>query len=173
MENKENKSIYSIMRALHRDLGFLILGFVIIYSLSGITLVYRGTNFMKHDVTIERKLAPNLTDQELGMEMRQRDFKVEKTEGETLYFSNGSYNKTTGMAVFTIKEVRFPFNKFNELHKISSSDGKHWVTIVFGILLLFMAITSFWMFKPKTKAFQRAMIYTAAGVLICVLLLLL
>ena len=161
------------MRVLHRDLGFLILGFVIIYSLSGIILVYRGTDFMKHDVTVERKLDPNLTEQQLGMEIRQRDFKVEKIEGETLYFSNGSYNKTTGIAVFTIKEVRFPFNKFNELHKISSNDGKHWVTIVFGILLLFMALSSFWMFKINTKAFRRAMIYTAGGILVCVLLLLL
>jgi hypothetical protein len=171
MDQKGNKSIYSTMGALHRDAGFLILGFLIIYTLSGIVLVYRDTNFMKKDVTTERKLTPNLTDQELGMQIRMPGFKVEKTEGETVYFSGGSYNKSTGMAVVTMKQVRFPFNKFIDLHKIMSSSGKHWFTIFFGVILMFLAISSLFMFKPSSKLFLRGMILAATGILITVLLL--
>jgi hypothetical protein len=171
MEQKEKRSIHRIMRALHRDAGFLILGFVIIYSLSGIVLVYRDTDFMKHDVKVERELAPNIPDEQLGMEIRMPGFKVERTEGDMVYFPGGSYNRTTGAASMTMKQVRFPFNKFIDLHKIMSNKSMHWFTILFGVVLLFMAISSFWMFKSNTKNFKRGIIFAVAGIVITVLLL--
>ncbi len=45
MENKEKKSINQTIRILHRNIGFFILGFVLIYALSGITLIYRDSDF--------------------------------------------------------------------------------------------------------------------------------
>ena len=172
MEKKEKSSVYRIMRSLHRDAGYLIFGFVIIYALSGIVLIYRDTNFMKKDVVRERTLAPNLTPEELGREIRMPGFAVQRTEGETLYFNNGSYNITTGVAQFSVKDLRFPFNKFSELHKIMSGNGKHWFMVVFGVVFLFMAISSLWMFKPGTKFFSRGMIFVAAGLILSILLLL-
>jgi hypothetical protein len=171
MDQKEKRSIHQIMRALHRDAGFLILGFVIIYSLSGIVLVYRDTGFMKHDVKVERELAPNIPDEKLGMEIRMPGFKVEKIEGDMVYFPGGSYNRKTGITNMTMTQVRFPFNKFIDLHKIMSSNKMHWFTILFGVILFFMAISSFWMFKSSTKSFKRGMIFVVGGIVITVLLL--
>ena len=49
MKAKEKKSVHYYMRSLHRDVGFLVLGFTFIYALSGIVLVYRDTDFLKSE----------------------------------------------------------------------------------------------------------------------------
>jgi len=171
MEKSKNKSVHLMMRALHRDTGYLIFGFVIIYALSGIILIYRDTDLLKHEVTVERKLEANLQEEELGRELRIRDIQVIETKGETVFFKNGSYNTVTGLAVFTQKEIIFPFNKFIDLHKTVSSKNNHWFMTFFGALLLFMAISSLWMFKSGTKFFRRGMIFTGVGILCAILLL--
>lgn len=52
MEKKEKKSINHYMRSLHRDIGFFVIGLIVIYSISGVVLIYRDTNFLKHDAVI-------------------------------------------------------------------------------------------------------------------------
>lgn len=173
MEPKNKKSINFYMRALHRDLGFFALGLVIIYSLSGIVLIYRDSDFLKHNVVVQKKLSPNMESSELGKTLHMRDLKITKTEGETIYFESGTYNKTTGATVYTSKEIIFPINKFINLHKTSSRGPAHWFTTIFGLILFFMAISSLWMFKTKTRLFRRGMIIAGTGILVTVLILLL
>jgi hypothetical protein len=38
------KSFQHYVRSLHRDLGFITIGLVVVYSLSGIILIHRGEN---------------------------------------------------------------------------------------------------------------------------------
>lgn len=171
MEKTKSKSFHLTMRSLHRDAGYLIFGFVIIYALSGIILMYRDTDLLKHEVTVEKKLPPNLKNEEIAGELRLRELQVIKTEGETVIFQNGSYNTASGLAVYTQKEIIFPFNKFINLHKTISSKNNHWFMIVFGVLLLFMAISSLWMFKTGTKFFRRGMLFVGAGIVCAILLL--
>ena len=45
MEQKEKKSIHYYMRGLHRDIGFFLIGLTLIYSISGVLLIYRDTDF--------------------------------------------------------------------------------------------------------------------------------
>ncbi len=171
MEQNEKKPITRVMRALHRDIGFFTIGLVIMYALSGIVLIYRDTEFLKSEKTIERKLAINLPIENLSRELHVREIKVTKTDGETLYFENGTYNKATGMAVYTTKDVIFPFNKFNSLHKAGSRGVTHWFTTIFGITLFFLAISSFWMFKSGTRLFKRGIYIAFAGVVFTIVLL--
>ena len=159
------------MRSLHRDLGYLTFGLVIIYALSGIVLMYRNTDFLKKEVTVERQLKPEMLADDLGKELRMRDFKIVRNEGDIIYFQNGTYNKVTGMAVFTSKDVMFPFNKFINFHKAISSNKMHWFNLAFGAILLFLAISSLWMFKANTKTFRRGMILTLVGIVASVVLL--
>lgn len=172
LKPKGRKSINYYMRVLHRDAGFFIAGLIIIYALSGIVLIYRDTEFFKSEVKTEKKLAPNLEPAKVGEALRIRDFKVTKTEGETIWFLSGTYNTTTGVAVYTSKDIIFPFNKFINLHKALSKDPAHWFNILFGVLLLFMAISSFWMFKPENKNFRRGIYFAGAGVVFVIILLL-
>jgi len=172
MEFKKSKSINYYMRSIHRDLGYFAFGLVVIYVLSGVALIYRDTDFLKREVTVERQLKPNLEIAEVGRELRMREVKVIKTEGDMITFQNGTYNKTTGDATFVAKEVMFPVNKFINFHKAISSKATHWFNLVFGGVFLFLAVSSLWMFKPNTRTFRRGMILVGVGIVFTIVLLL-
>ena len=172
MESKENKSIHQYMRIWHRHLGFFILGFVLIWGFSGITLIYRDTDFLKRDKKLNINLSPGINPYEIGSALRIRDFKILKTEGDIVYFQGGTFNKTTGVAEQTIKELIFPLNKLTGLHKTASKSVFHWLTLAFGIIMLFLAVSSFWMFKTGTSVFRKGMITVVAGIACAVILLL-
>ncbi len=168
---KKAKSSHAFMRSLHRDIGFLVVGFIFIYAISGIVLIYRDTDFLKKEKQIERELSPNLSDSELGMALHSRNFKVLKTEGSVLYFKNGTYNKETGVVNYSDKALPSFLEKFNGLHKTSSKSVSHWFSIIFGLSLLFLGISSFWMFKPGTSLFRRGILLTGTGFIVAVVLL--
>ncbi len=173
MEQKTKKSLNQHARTLHRNIGFFIVGLVIVYSLSGIVLIYRDTNFLKREAFVEKKLSPNLTGAELGPALQVRNFKIEKTEGDIVYFQNGTYNKATGDAAYSTAELSPLIKKLTDLHKTPSKNIKHWFTLVLGGLLLFMALSSFWMFNPGTKFFRKGIYMAGAGIMAAVILLLL
>jgi uncharacterized iron-regulated membrane protein len=62
---KKNKSA-NLMRLIHRYLGFFLAGIMAVYALSGILLIFRDTDFLKQEKNTVEKLAPNLTEKELG-----------------------------------------------------------------------------------------------------------
>lgn len=161
------------MRYLHNKIGFFIVGLVIIYGLSGLLQTYRDTDLLKHDVLNEKQLPPALSEQELGANLRLRNFKVDKKEGDVLYFKEGTYNTQTGAATYTTKEWHAWIMPFTELHKTASKSPAHYFTTLFGIAMLFMSVSAFWMFKPGTKLFSSGVYLSAAGVIAAIVLLLL
>lgn len=172
METKEKKSIYYYIRYLHRNIGFFILGFVLIYACSGITLIYRDSDFLKKEKIIKINLPVDTKPADLGPALRMRDFKILKTEGDVIYFQGGSFNTTTGEASITVKDLIFPFDKLTSLHKTPSKSPFHWFNLLFAIMLLFMALSSFWMFKPGSKVFRSGIVLVLAGFAIAFVLLL-
>jgi hypothetical protein len=160
-----------VIRTLHRNIGFFLIGLVIIYSLTGILLIYRDTDFLKKKKQVEKQLKPNLEEAELGKELRIRDFLVSSTEENMIFFNEGSYDKATGKATYTTKDLPFLLTKLINLHKTMSKNALHWVTMAFGILLLFQAISSFWLIRVGGKAFKKGMYYTGAGVLLIIILM--
>ena len=171
MKTKKIKSIQHYMRSLHRDIGFFVIGITILYGISGIVLIYRDTEFLKSEKQIEKKLSPNMENEELERALHMRNFEVQKTDGEMVYFNKGSYNKSTGTVLYTTKSLPAFIDKFNNLHKASSKSTVHWFSTIFGILLLFLAISSFWMFKPQTKMFRRGILFAGIGVVFTIILL--
>lgn len=171
MSSNEKKSINYYMRALHRDIGYFVIGLTIIYGLSGIILLYRDTEFLKQERQIERQLDANISEQDLGKALHLKGFEVEKTEGDVIYFKNGTYNKTTGKANYTDKTVPPIFEKFNQFHKTASSNLVHYFGVAYAVMLLFLAISSYWMYKPKSKMFRRGIILSALGIICAVVIL--
>lgn len=169
--SNRGKSLRWYMRFLHNKIGFIITGLVIIYSLSGIVQTYRDTDILKHEIQNEKQLAPGLDEGKLGPMLKIRDFKVTKTAGDTLYFKTGTYNAATGKASYVSKEWYGWVKTFTDLHKTASKAPAHYFTTIFGVLLLFMSISAFWMFKPGTKAFSSGVLLTIAGIIAAVLLL--
>jgi len=166
MEKKRNKSLNYYMRTLHRDVGFMVVGFTLIFSISGIILIFRETDFLKTERIVEKTLSPNMESSDVGKALHIRDLKVLKEEGDVIYFQNGNYDKKTGNVNYTSKELPSLFNKLNNIHKSSSKNIIHWFTLVYGVALLFLAISSFWMYKPKTKMFRRGIVFVFVGFVI-------
>lgn len=159
------------MRIIHRYLGFFLIGIMSVYALSGIVLVFRNTDFLKKETTIERSIGKNIPNKELGKSLKQKHFKIIKEENNIVFFENGQYNKQTGIANYTNKELPYVMKQMTKLHKATSNDPLYWLNVFFGVSLLFFSISSFWMFMPKTAIFKKGMWFTLGGILLTLALL--
>ncbi|THH39747.1 PepSY domain-containing protein [Neolewinella litorea] len=159
------------MRILHRYLGFFLAGVMAVYAISGIVLIFRNTNFLKHEETVERQLEANLEPEAVAEELRLKEATVERAEGEVLYFAGATYNAATGVS--TKQEMKLPFllDKMTHLHKANTKSTLFYFNIFFGLSLLFFVISAFWMFLPGGRILQKGLIYTAAGVVLTLILL--
>ncbi len=161
------------MRDLHNNIGFFIVGLVVIYALSGILQTYRDTDLLKHEIKNEKTIEPGLDVEKLGKAIKQKELKIDKTEGAILSFKGGTYNAETGEVKYVTKELYGWVKPFTELHKSNSKGIVHYFTVLFAIALFFMCVSAFWMFKPGTKAFSSGMILTVLGIVASIILLLL
>jgi len=159
------------MRVYHRYLGYFLPGIMTVYAVSGIVLIFRDTGFLKSDKQNEKSLSPNLNPDELGKALRIRDFKVVRTDGDVVVFKQGSYNKKTGVANYTSKELPFIVNKLTQLHKASTSQPLFFLNVFFGLSLLFFVVSSFWMFFPGTEIFKKGLYFVLAGVILTLVLI--
>jgi hypothetical protein len=161
------------MRVYHRYLGFFLAGIMAVYSISGIILIFRETKFLKSDVHKIVRLQPGLKGDELGKELRIKGFKPDTTLGDVVSFKQGTYNLKSGEADYTVSELPKLVSKMTKLHKATTKDPLFYLNMFFGFSLLFFVISSFWMFLPKTNIFKKAMLFTLAGAILTVVLLLL
>lgn len=159
------------MRIIHRYLGFFLVGIMAVYALSGIVLIFRDTDFLKKKEAVVEQLEPNIDKEKLGKALKMRRLRVEKEEGNIYYFKDGTYDKSTGVAKFTKKELPFVLDRMAHLHKAKSSEPLFFLNIFFGLSLLFFVISSFWMFLPKTSVFKRGLYFTLGGIVLTLLLL--
>jgi hypothetical protein len=159
------------MRIYHRYLGYFLAGIMAVYAISGIVMIFRDTDAFKAEKIIERKLEANLNPQQLGTAIRIRDLKIESENGELLSFRQGTYNKATGVAVYTIKSLPVVMEKLTQLHKANTKHPLYYLNIFFGVSLLFFVVSSFWMFLPKTSIFKKGLYFTLAGIILTVVLL--
>lgn len=166
-----NQAFSFKMRVIHRYLGFFLVGIMTVYSLSGIVLIFRDTDFLKQEKQITKQVKPNATAEELGKMLQMRDLKIDKEEGNILSFKNGTYDKSTGTANYTVKQLPLVLDKMTHLHKAKSSEPLFFLNIFFGLSLFFFVISSFWMFMPNTDVFKKGMYFTIGGIVLTLLLL--
>ena len=164
-------TLSNTMRVYHRYLGFFLAGIMAVYALSGIVLIFRETDFLKSEKLMEKTLAPNLEADAVGKEIKIRDLKFDKTEGDIASFKQGTYNKSTGEVKYTVKSLPYVVDKLTKLHKASTKSPVYFLNIFFGISLLFFVISSFWMFLPKTSIFKKGMLFAAAGLVLALVLI--
>ena len=151
-------------RKIHRYVGNFLAGIMAVYAISGIVLIFRDTDFLKSEKQIEVELKPQIKKENLAKQLRMRGLKNVSETDEIISFENGNYNKSTGLATITVMELPLVLDKLTHLHKAKSGDPLYWFNIFFGISLLVLVITSFWMFRPKTKIFNNGLYFTLAGV---------
>ncbi len=166
-----NPSFSFTMRIIHRYLGFFLVGIMAVYALSGTVLIFRDTDFLKNEKQITKQVKANAQPDELGKLLQIRDLKIDKEEGNLLIFKNGNYDKTTGTARYTVKELPFVLDKMTHLHKAKSADPLFFFNIFFALSLFFFVISSFWMFMPSTSTFKKGMYFTIGGIILTLILL--
>lgn len=172
MATNNKKSIYRWMRILHRDIGFLLIGLTAMYVISGIPLIYRDTGIFRTKTQVEKKVAPGLSAWELGRALHiHKGFKVLSEDETTIRFPRGSYDKISGLASYESNAFHPALDKMIKLHLAPSRDARHWFTVTYAVLLLFLALSSFWMYKPGTTTFKRGLYLAGLGTLLSVVLL--
>ena len=166
-----SRAISNKFRIIHRYLGFFLAGIMAIYAISGMILIFRNTDFLKKKVKIEKQIAANLPANRLGPVLKIKRFRVQKEEGNLIYFRNGTYDKTTGMAKYTKNELPFLLEKMTHLHKANTNHPLFFLNIFFGASLLFFVISAFWMFMPGTEIFKKGIWFSLAGIILTLILL--
>lgn len=166
-----NSNLNKNMRVYHRYLGFFLAGIMAVYAISGVLLIFKDTDFLKSDRQVERKLPPDIKTEDLGKALRIREFKIDKEENGVIYFRQGSFNKNTGVATVTSKELPRILQKLTQIHKASTKDPLFFLNIFFGLSLLFFVVSAFWMFMPKTDIFKRGLYFTLGGIALTLLLI--
>lgn len=159
------------MRVYHRYLGFFLAGIMAVYSISGITLIFRDTSFLKSEKQIERQIKPNLNAEELGRELRIRNFKVEGEDADIIRFKQGNYNKASGVAKYSAMELAPFVDKLQHLHKADSKSPLFFLNVFFGLSLFFFVLSSFWMFLPGTSVFKKGLYFALGGMVLTVVLI--
>jgi hypothetical protein len=168
-EKAAGKTLTYTMRVLHRDIGFLMIGLTLVFALSGILLVYRSTDFMKSETQVTRTLEADMKIEDVGRALHLRKLDVGEDDGRRVAFSSGamasdgSYDRETGEVSYTAQQLPGVLEKLNALHKTGSGSPLHWFSVVYGALLTFLAVSSLWMFKPKTRQFRRGLVLAGVG----------
>lgn len=165
-----NRQISLKARVLHRYLGFFLAGVMAIYAISGIIMIFRETNFLKTETVQTRQLEVNLTGGELSPKLRMA-VKVDKVEGDILYFKDGNYNKATGLATVTKMKLPFVLEKMERLHKATTNSPLYFFNIFFGLSLLFFVLSAFWMFLPSMPIFKKGLYYAIGGMILTLIML--
>ncbi len=167
-----NRNISNKVRIYHRYLGFFLAGIMAMYAISGIVLIFRNTDTFKVSETIEKKIAKDLNTAQIGKALKIKNFEIEKTEGEKIYFKQGVFDRTTGVATYEVKKLPVILNSMTKLHKANTTKPLFFLNIIFGICLLFFVLSAFWMFMPSTKIFRKGIFFTIGGILLTLILLL-
>lgn len=164
-------TMHNTMRIWHRYLGFFLAGIMAVYSLSGIILIFRDTDFLKQEKQIEKKLEVGMNAEKLGQAIRIRNLKSVSETNEVLQFKEGSYNKLTGVVVYKVRSLPKGIEKLTHLHKASSKEPLFYLNVFFGVSLFFFVISSFWMFLPSTSIFKKGLYFAMVGIILTLILL--
>jgi len=165
------KAVNPKFRKIHRYIGNFMAGIMAVYAISGIVLIFRDTDFLQSEKQIEVKLEPQIQQKDLAKQLRMRSLKNVSETDQLISFDKGEYNKTTGIATLKVMKLPLVLDKLTKLHKAKSGDPLFYFNIFFGIALLMLVITSFLMFRPKTKIFNTGIYFSLAGIALVLLMI--
>lgn len=172
--------IRKMLRVLHRDLGYFIVGMTIVYALSGIFLNHR------HDFNPDYKIF--ITDFQVDI---PKHFKNTEEEVENIihsvnddviykkhYLNNQGYIKVfiangevvfdpvSGQGTMQYLRKRPLIFSLNKLHKATLGTVWKWVSDVMAVILLFVAISGLFILKGKRGLKRWGWWLTIAGIVV-------
>ncbi len=160
--------IRKLLRILHRDFGYFIVGMTIVYALSGIFLNHRYDFNPDYKIYVsefqtEFKDRTNLTSQEVKSVLQTLEHNVVyKKQYLTnnglvkVFIENGevAIDPETGEGTIYYLQKRPIIFGMNKLHKSTIGTVWKWVSDLMGVILLFVAISGIFILKGK-RGFNR------------------
>ena len=86
-----NREISNKVRVIHRYLGFFFTGIMAMYAISGMTQIFRQTEFLKKEVVETRQLPVGLAPEELAPELKMK-VEFQLIEGDVYTFGQSTYD---------------------------------------------------------------------------------
>jgi len=162
---------------VHRDLGYMVTGTVILYALSGIALNHAkdwDPNFViqRQEVQVQIPEAPDAVSQQwvlqvvesLGQQGHYRGHDCPTSAKMKIYLDDGSVvlDLRSGSGIFELITRRPIFYRINCLH---IGPRRAWIVFsdVFAVALVIVALTGMLMLKGPIK---RALVLTAIGLIV-------
>ena len=142
-----------------------------VYALSGLLLIFRNTDFLKSEIQHERTVEPNLKQAALRKALDLKLLDIKEENDSMLYFDKGEYNKLTGLAKYSTKELPYVAGKMVKLHKAKSGEPLYFLNLFFGGALLFFVISSFFMFSWTSSTQKKGLLFALAGAVLTLVLL--
>lgn len=172
--------IRKLLRILHRDLGYFIVGMTIVYALSGIFLNHRHDFNPDYKIFISEfnagiKDRNTLSEQEVRSVLENLDRKVIykkhylNNQGLIkVFIANGEVviDPRTGNGVMHYLQKRPVIFEMNKLHKATLGTLWKWVSDVMAVILLFVAVSGLFLLKGKRGFGRWGLWWTVAGVIV-------
>lgn len=165
------------LRAIHRDIGYLAVGFTVIYALSGIAMNHIDDwdpNFHATEITRKIEAIPDeLSDAEAARRVGQAAGLSGKIDdvyraGDEVRLSYASGSKVTAIGdTITIqaRRDRLFFRVADWLHATRGKQVWKFIADVYAALLLYLAISGIFMIKGKLGLRWRGATLIALGLL--------
>ncbi|HET9960341.1 MAG TPA: PepSY-associated TM helix domain-containing protein, partial [Polyangiaceae bacterium] len=165
------------LRALHRDIGYLAVGFTFIYALSGLAVNHIADwdpNF--HESVRTHQLGSPLKGEDGPVSARVlKELEINETPRE-LYRASDSrleivfdkralhVDTATGVVVEEAQKPRFFLRVANYLHLNRGKKAWTYVADAYAVFLLFLAISGLFMIPGRKGLFGRGAVLTALGI---------
>ena len=160
--------IRKLLRILHRDLGYFIVGMTFVYVLSGIFLNHRSDfnpdykiytetftfNPDEKDVTTQPGIISILN--ELPYKLKYKKHYINNEGLVKVFIESGEVviNPNRGEGTLRYLERRSVIFEMNKLHRATIGTVWKWVSDVMALILLFVAVSGLFLLKGK-RGFTR------------------
>ncbi|WP_417333449.1 hypothetical protein [Halarcobacter sp.] len=197
---KKKKKLSTIFRNWHRDLGYLVIGITIVYSISGIILSVRDLHLFEKEYILNATIEKNIQEKELQNEIvlalsenEQKKnlpthiikksvlnkFELLENNNEFIKYQISrkkdmkfiTYYKNSGELIYSISGYPTFINSLVQAHKSSSQDKWSYLALAYSVILLFLAISAIFMVKGKYGFKERGIYLTLFGIALVVLFL--
>jgi hypothetical protein len=189
---KKKQNLESLVRSLHRDLGYFVIGLTLIYAITGIILSGRALGWLEKTYNADIIMSKNIEVQEFNSlfintilegeiasifpedsyesvkeHLKLKVLEEKENKKNEISFNawrslDVTYNKDTG--VTNILYVGHPvvIKLFLDVHKSTHTKAWFYLAIIYSVILSFLALSSLLMLKGK-YGFKRRGIYFMLG----------
>jgi hypothetical protein len=165
-----------LLRALHRDAGYLGVGLTVVYAVSGIAVnhiadwdpsfeSYERTHHVKAKLAGEDDAIARAVLAELKIEGEPREVFRESDEQLDITFDDRSLHVTlaTGEVLEQGQEPRFFLRAANYLHLNRGKRAWSYIADAYAVLLLFLAFSGLTMLSGRKGFWGRGIVLVALG----------